>query len=122
MEIVLPRYQAVPRDEPRAESLAGIDDASDRFSLSEPAARDNTNRAPENDQPPSEAAPTTTARRATIRRLALAIGKRLSTLGIALLAIFISLVTWQHYVTAPWTRNGTVRVQVANVAPQIAGK
>jgi multidrug resistance efflux pump len=25
-------------------------------------------------------------------------------------------------VTAPWTRNGTVRVQVANVAPQISGK
>jgi RND family efflux transporter MFP subunit len=122
MEIVLPRYQAVPRDEPRAESLAGIDDASDRFSQSEPAARDTTNRAPENDQPPLKAAPTTTARRATMRRLALATGKRLSTLGAALLAIFISLVTWQHYVTAPWTRNGTVRVQVANVAPQIAGK
>ena len=51
-----------------------------------------------------------------------AIGKHLSTLVLAVLAVLISLLTWQHYVTAPWTRNGTVRVQVANVAPQISGK
>jgi multidrug resistance efflux pump len=63
-----------------------------------------------------------TARRDTIRRLVLAPGKRLSTLAIALVAILISLVTWQHYVTAPWTRNGSVRVQVANVASQVSGK
>src|SRR6202012_1914162 len=31
------------------------------------------------------------------------------------------LLTWQSYVAAPWTRNGTVRVQVASVAPQISG-
>ena len=29
---------------------------------------------------------------------------------------------WLMYVTSPWTRNGTVRVQVANVAPQISGQ
>jgi hypothetical protein len=51
-----------------------------------------------------------------------ALGKRLATLGIALLAILTALLTWQHYVTAPWTRNGTVRVQVASVAPQISGR
>src|SRR5271154_1225038 len=51
-----------------------------------------------------------------------AVGKQLSTLAVALVAVLIALVTWQHYVTAPWTRNGTVRVQVANVAPQISGK
>jgi multidrug resistance efflux pump len=49
------------------------------------------------------------------------LGKRLATLVIALLAVLIVLLTWQHYVTAPWTRNGTVRVQVAGVAPQISG-
>jgi multidrug resistance efflux pump len=62
------------------------------------------------------------ARRDTIRHLAIAAGKRLSTLAIALIAILIALLTWQHYVNAPWTRNGTVRVQVANIAPQISGK
>ena len=51
-----------------------------------------------------------------------AVGKQLSTLAVALVAVLIALVTWQHYVTAPWTRNGAVRVQVANVAPQISGK
>jgi RND family efflux transporter MFP subunit len=51
-----------------------------------------------------------------------AIGKRLATLAIALLAILTALLTWQHYVTAPWTRNGTVRVQVASIAPQISGR
>ena len=51
-----------------------------------------------------------------------AVGKQLSTLAVALVAVLTALVTWQHYVTAPWTRNGTVRVQVANVAPQISGK
>jgi multidrug resistance efflux pump len=50
-----------------------------------------------------------------------ALGKRLATLAIALLAILMALLTWQHYVTAPWTRDGTVRAQVASVAPQISG-
>jgi multidrug resistance efflux pump len=31
-------------------------------------------------------------------------------------------VTWDMYNAAPWTRDGSVRVQVANVAPQISGQ
>jgi multidrug resistance efflux pump len=58
----------------------------------------------------------------SLKRRIRAIGKQLSTVALALVAVLISLITWQHYVTAPWTRNGTVRVQVANVAPQISGK
>ena len=120
MEVTLLRGQAAPLpDEPQAEASAGIGNASHRATLSEPTARD-INRAPEGDQPPL-AAPST-ARRDTIRRVVLATGKRLSTLAIALVAILISLVTWHHYVTAPWTRNGSVRVQVANVASQVSGK
>jgi multidrug resistance efflux pump len=34
----------------------------------------------------------------------------------------MALVTWDYYVTAPWTRDGRVRVQVASVAPQVAGQ
>ncbi|OSJ26646.1 multidrug transporter [Bradyrhizobium japonicum] len=52
----------------------------------------------------------------------IALGKRLATLAIALLAILTALLTWRHYVAAPWTRDGTVRVQVASGAPQISGK
>ena len=29
---------------------------------------------------------------------------------------------WRIYVTSPWTRDGMIRVQVANVAPQISGQ
>src|ERR1700759_701230 len=39
--------------------------------------------------------------------------KRLATLAIMLVAIVMALVTWSYYVTAPWTRDGNVRVQVA---------
>lgn len=48
--------------------------------------------------------------------------KRLATVVIASVAILIAVLTWQHYVNSPWTRNGSVRVLVANVAPQISGR
>jgi multidrug resistance efflux pump len=34
----------------------------------------------------------------------------------------MALVTWDYYVTAPWTRDGRVRVQVASVAAQVSGQ
>jgi multidrug resistance efflux pump len=60
-------------------------------------------------------------RRIALRRL-LATSKRLATLAIGLVAIVMALVTWDYYVTAPWTRDGRVRVQVASVAPQVSGQ
>ncbi len=57
-----------------------------------------------------------------VGRFATSAGERLSTLAIALVAILVSILTWRHYVTAPWTRSGSVRVQVANIAPQMSGK
>jgi RND family efflux transporter MFP subunit len=48
--------------------------------------------------------------------------KRLATLAIVLVAIVMALVTWDYYVTAPWTRDGSVRVQVESVAPQVSGQ
>jgi multidrug resistance efflux pump len=47
---------------------------------------------------------------------------RLATVVIALVAILISIVAWDHYVMAPWTRDGRIRVQVASVAPEISGQ
>ena len=44
------------------------------------------------------------------------------TLAIAFVAIVMGLVTWDYYVTAPWTRDGRVRVQVASLAPQVSGQ
>jgi multidrug resistance efflux pump len=48
--------------------------------------------------------------------------KGLATLSVALAAVVMALVTWDYYVTAPWTRDGRVRVQVASVAPQVSGQ
>jgi RND family efflux transporter MFP subunit len=48
--------------------------------------------------------------------------RRLATFVVALVAVLVSIVTWDLYVTAPWTRDGRIRVQVASVAPEVAGK
>ncbi|MET0257112.1 MAG: efflux RND transporter periplasmic adaptor subunit [Methylobacterium sp.] len=47
---------------------------------------------------------------------------RLAATGVILAAAAVAaFVVWQFYVTAPWTRDGRVRVQVANIAPQVSG-
>lgn len=56
-------------------------------------------------------------RRSTLKAL------RYVTTGVLVVAAFIAAYRgWQIYVTSPWTRDGTVRVQVANVAPEISGR
>jgi len=76
----------------------------------------------------TEAEPAATAERGASRkrkrvaRWMAAVGRGMATLGAILLALLMALVTWDYYVTAPWTRDGRVRVQVASVAPQISGQ
>jgi RND family efflux transporter MFP subunit len=48
--------------------------------------------------------------------------RRLATLGALAVALVMALVTWSYYVTAPWTRDGRIRVQVASVAPEVSGR
>jgi multidrug resistance efflux pump len=48
--------------------------------------------------------------------------KTVATLLILTIAALAVLITWNYYVTAPWTRDGSVRAQVANVAPQVSGQ
>jgi RND family efflux transporter MFP subunit len=38
------------------------------------------------------------------------------------LALIFGWIIWYHYQLAPWTRDGRVRVQVANVSSEISGK
>lgn len=78
------------------------------------------NQAISSNGTPSEPPPT--APRYRVGHLVVAAGKRLATFVIAGIAIVIALVTWQSYVLSPWTRNGSVRVQVASVAPQVSGQ
>jgi RND family efflux transporter MFP subunit len=63
-----------------------------------------------------------TARGGRAGPLLLSWARRLATLVIVLVAVVMALVIWDYYVTAPWTRDGRVRVQVASVAPQVSGQ
>jgi RND family efflux transporter MFP subunit len=48
--------------------------------------------------------------------------KTVATLLILAIALLAALVIWDFYIASPWTRDGSVRVQVANVAPQVSGQ
>lgn len=63
-----------------------------------------------------------TRQRASIPPALAALARRLATLALAVVAVLISLIAWDHYLTAPWTRDGRVRVQVASVAPEVTGR
>lgn len=63
-----------------------------------------------------------TRQRASMPPALAAVAKRLATLALAVVAVLVSLVAWDHYLTAPWTRDGRVRVQVASVAPEVTGR
>jgi RND family efflux transporter MFP subunit len=62
------------------------------------------------------------ARRRAVAQFAWSMSQRLATLAIVLVAVLVSIMAWDEYVTAPWTRDGSVRVQVASVAPQVSGQ
>ena len=46
----------------------------------------------------------------------------LITLGSVAVATLLSWATWQTYMGAPWTRDGTVRAYVVTMAPEVAGR
>src|SRR5258708_407673 len=48
--------------------------------------------------------------------------KTAATLLILILAVLAAVVIWDSYVTAPWTRDGSVRVQVARIASEVSGQ
>src|SRR5260370_17941903 len=58
-----------------------------------------------------------TRRRLTVK------GLRYVAPGVLVVAALVAARhAWRIYMTSPWTRDGMVRVQVANVAPQISGQ
>jgi len=46
----------------------------------------------------------------------------LSTTILVVAAIIAVIGLWEHYMVSPWTRDGQVRVQVANIAPEVSGR
>jgi multidrug resistance efflux pump len=59
---------------------------------------------------------------ATKKRAAVNLLRYLATGVLVVAALVAARHGWRVYVTSPWTRDGMVRVQVANVAPQISGQ
>src|SRR6202051_3577810 len=58
----------------------------------------------------------------TRRRSAFKMLRYVATGVLVVAALVAARDGWRIYVTSPWTRDGMVRVQVANVAPQISGQ
>ena len=56
------------------------------------------------------------------RRFVTNVLRYLATGVLVVLALVAARDGWTLYVTSPWTRDGMVRVQVANVAPQVSGE
>src|SRR5258705_4228017 len=46
----------------------------------------------------------------------------LVTLGTVAVAALLAWATWQLYMAAPWTRDGSVRAYVVTIAPEVAGR
>ena len=44
------------------------------------------------------------------------------TLAILVVAAVVAIILWDYYTASPWTRNGQVRAQVANIAPRVSGQ
>jgi multidrug resistance efflux pump len=98
----------------------GLADSSPHVSPPKPDAKARTELSPQEAPRPDEPTPAPSSRLGS--SLASRLGKGLATLAVAAIAVLMALVTWDEYVTAPWTRDGRVRVQVASIAPQISGQ
>jgi RND family efflux transporter MFP subunit len=44
------------------------------------------------------------------------------TLAVVTAAIVVSLHLWRYYMNSPWTRDGRVRAEVVEIAPEVAGR
>ena len=49
------------------------------------------------------------------------LARLLVTLGVAAAAVFAGLRLWDHYELEPWTRDGRVRANVVQIAPDVSG-
>ena len=44
-----------------------------------------------------------------------------ATVAVAAVAVVLALALWHHYMASPWTRDGRVRAEVVDIAPEIPG-
>ena len=116
-----PHPMLILREEPRLATTPSTqaDEAKVQLSKLKVVARQ---ALPKHDQHPSMPKDPQAPERRSPARVVLPWTSRLATLVLALIAVLVSIVAWGHYVRAPWTRDGRIRVQVASVAPQISGQ
>jgi RND family efflux transporter MFP subunit len=112
--------QTMDREEPQPASSSGSSQ-TDTLPELKPVARAKSEQPPLYEQKPFVPVKPRARRRATAQFM-WSMSRRLATLAIFLVAVFVSIMAWDEYVTAPWTRDGRVRVQVASVAPQVPGQ
>ena len=58
----------------------------------------------------------------TLARYRLRIFPLLITLLVVALAVLLGRATWDAYMAAPWTRDGRVRAEVVDIAPEVSDK
>jgi RND family efflux transporter MFP subunit len=113
--------QTIDREEPRLDSSSGSSQTGTLPTL-KPVARATSEQPPRYGQKPFVPVKPPLARRRATAQFVWSMSRRLATLAIFLVAVLVSITAWDEYVTAPWTRDGSVRVQVARVAPQVSGQ
>jgi multidrug resistance efflux pump len=112
--------QAIDREEQGSESLSGS--TEDEASLELRAVARAKSELPLACKPSVPPPKPPVAWRRAITQFLWSMSRRLATLAIFLVAVLVSLMVWDQYVIAPWTRDGRVRVQVASVAPRVSGQ
>jgi multidrug resistance efflux pump len=114
--------QVIDREVRQSESSSGPIQSEALPELSAVARAKFEQPLPYEQKPSVLAAKPPVAWRRAIGQFLCSISRRLATLAIFLVAVLVSIVAWDQYVFAPWTRDGSVRVQVASVAPQVSGQ
>jgi multidrug resistance efflux pump len=114
--------QAIDREELQSESSSGPTKNEALPKLSAVARAKSEQSSPYEQKSTVPAAEPPVAWRRTIGQFLWSISRRLATLAIFLVAVLVSIVAWDQYVIAPWTRDGRLRVQVASVAPRVSGQ
>jgi multidrug resistance efflux pump len=113
--------QTMDREEPQPPTCSKSSQ-TDTLPELKPRGRAESEQSPPYKQYPVAPVKPPRARRTATAQFVWSMSRRLATSGIFLVAVLVSIIAWDEYVSAPWTRDGSVRVQVASVAPQVSGQ
>jgi multidrug resistance efflux pump len=87
----------------------------------QPAEPDGATPPPADPPAAQPAAPAPAATSRPARAFPRFLRVMITLVAVAIAAVFV-VAMWQAYMTTPWTRDGTVRVYVVSMAPEVAGR